>query len=114
MQSTLFGFRPLPRQTHSLSIVCFILQHLQWIQAEVGRPRQESDPDEARAGGGGQSSSKIWTIPPEVRQVHSSLGWSSGWEHTRSDAATSVLPRRAVASPHWVCLEVAVAKAVQC
>ena len=34
----------------------------------------------------------------------------SGWEHTPSDAATSVvLPRRAVASPYWVCMEAAVA-----
>ncbi len=33
----------------------------------------------------------------------------SGWEHTRSDAASSVLPRRAVASPHKICIEAAVA-----
>ncbi len=33
-----------------------------------------------------------------------------GQEHTPSDAATSlVLPCRAVASPHWVCMEAAVA-----
>ncbi len=36
------------------------------------------------------------------------LGWPVGffgWEHTRSDAAISVvLPRHTVASPHWVCI----------
>ena len=33
-----------------------------------------------------------------------------GWEHTPSDAATSVvLPHRAVALPHWVCMKPAVA-----
>ncbi len=35
---------------------------------------------------------------------------ASGWEHTPSDTATSVvLSHRAVASPHWVCMEVAIA-----
>ncbi len=35
--------------------------------------------------------------------------WILGLEHTPSDAATSVvLPRHAVASPHWVCMEAAI------
>ncbi len=108
--------RCMRRASQSVCCLCALRLVAEWLTL----PTSDLQPREGQSRATSPAASRLRQrraahahgtrpMPPASRGLPGRGALSRG-EHTPSDTATSVVrPHRAVASPHWVCMEAAVA-----